>query len=50
MIKLRVLEILNNMVKGETKSIKYANLDVLCQILNCNSGDFYDCNPNKSVL
>jgi len=35
------------MVNGKTKSIKYDNLDALCQILNCEPHDLFCYNPNE---
>ena len=37
----------NRMVNNETKSIKYDNLDALCQILNCPPSDLFEYNPNE---
>ena len=32
----------NRMVKNETKSIKFDNLEALCQILECTPNDIFD--------
>lgn len=37
----------NRMVNNETKSIKYDNLDALCQILECKPSDLFEYNPDK---
>lgn len=31
----------NKMVNNETKSIKYENIDALCQIFNCTPNDLF---------
>jgi len=35
------------MLNNKTKSIKYANLDALCSILECSPGDLLEYNPRK---
>ena len=35
------------MINNETQSIKYANLDILCQILQCEPSDLLIYDPNK---
>jgi Predicted transcriptional regulator len=37
----------SKMVNNTTKSIKYDNLDTLCQILECTPSELFDYNPNK---
>ena len=37
----------NKMINNETKSIKYDNLDALCQILNCDPSDLLDYDSNE---
>ena len=37
----------NKMINNETKSIKYDNLDALCQILNCGPSDLLDYDSNE---
>lgn len=32
----------NRMINNETKSIKYSNLDALCQILDCKPSDLFE--------
>lgn len=32
----------NNMITNKTKSIKYANIEALCFILNCQSNDLFE--------
>ncbi|NLZ45153.1 MAG: helix-turn-helix transcriptional regulator [Clostridiales bacterium] len=32
----------NRMVNNQTQSIKYSNLDALCQILDCEPADLFD--------
>ncbi len=32
----------NNMVNNNTKSIKYENLQALCEILNCTPNDLFE--------
>jgi len=32
----------NKMVNNETKSIKYDNLEILCQILNCEPSGLFE--------
>ena len=32
----------NNMVENKTKSIKYENIDRLCEILDCNISDLFE--------
>ncbi len=32
----------NKMINNETKSIKYENLQALCDILNCTPNDLFD--------
>ena len=36
----------NRMVNNETKSIKYANLEALCVILECTPSDLFDYRPD----
>ncbi len=31
----------NNMVNNKTKSIKYENIDIICQLLNCKPNDLF---------
>lgn len=35
----------NKMINNETKSIKYANLEALCDILACTPSDLFDYSP-----
>lgn len=35
----------NRMIKNETKSIKYSNLEALCDILNCQPSDLFEYRP-----
>ncbi|HOD02433.1 MAG: hypothetical protein BWY46_01815 [Firmicutes bacterium ADurb.Bin300] len=37
----------NRMINNETKSIRYENLDVLCQILNCKPSDLFEYNTDE---
>ena len=37
----------NRMIKNETKSIKYTNLETLCLILECNPSDLFEYNPQE---
>lgn len=37
----------NRMIKNETKSIRYENLDILCQILNCEPSDLLEYNTDE---
>ncbi len=37
----------NRMVNNETKSIKYTNLEALCDILECSPSDIFDYEPEK---
>ncbi|MFQ9887092.1 helix-turn-helix domain-containing protein [Monoglobus pectinilyticus] len=36
----------SKMVNNETKSIKYSNIDAMCQILKCKPSDLFEYNPN----
>ena len=36
----------SRMVNNETKSIKYANLETLCTIFECEPGDLLEYNPD----
>ena len=36
----------NKMVNNETKSIRYANLEALCVILECNPSDLFEYIPD----
>ena len=36
----------SRMVNNETKSIKYANLEALCIILECTPSDLFDYRPD----
>lgn len=36
----------NKMVNNETKSIKYANLEALCVILECTPSDLFEYRPD----
>lgn len=37
----------NRMINNETKSIKYDNIDALCQILDCEPSDLFEYIPEK---
>ena len=37
----------NRMVNNETQSIKYSNLETLCEILQCTPSDLFDYKPEK---
>ena len=37
----------NRMVNNETQSIKYSNLEALCEILQCSPSDLFEYQPNK---
>lgn len=37
----------NRMVMNETKSIKFENLDKLCQILKCPIGDLFETSEDE---
>ncbi len=37
----------NRMINNETKSIKYQNLETLCDILQCLPSDVFEYNPDK---
>ena len=37
----------NRMINNETKSIKYANLEVLCLVLKCQPRDLFEYNPEE---
>ncbi|MEG1367147.1 MAG: helix-turn-helix transcriptional regulator [Oscillospiraceae bacterium] len=38
----------SRMVKNETKSIKFDNLEALCQILECTPNDIFECSELNS--
>jgi len=37
----------NRMVNNETKSIRYENLEILCQILECEPSDLFEYKPDE---
>lgn len=37
----------NRMINNETKSIRYANLEALCTILDCHPSDLFEYSPEK---
>ena len=39
----------NRMVKNETSSIKFENLEKLCSILNCSIGDLFEITNNTTT-
>ena len=39
----------NKMVNHETKSIRFSNLEALCDILECSPGELFDYLPEKKA-
>lgn len=39
----------NNMVNNKTKSIRFSNLEALCDILECTPGDLFEYNQELEV-
>ena len=37
----------NNMINNKTQSIKYSNLELLCEILECSPDDLFVFAPDK---
>lgn len=37
----------NKMVNNETKSIKYSNLEALCEIFECSPSDLFEYKPEE---
>lgn len=37
----------NNIITNKTKSIKYANIEKFCELLDCSPNDLFTIVPNK---
>ena len=40
----------NNMISNKTKSIKYENIELLCELLDCSPNDLFEKVEENSLL